>query len=64
MIYWSIINGSVRIHNTINTTTTDAAAASHWRENSRQLLTWPYAYEKYKQAVAAHRTAMKQAVPA
>ena len=45
-------------------TTTDAAAASHWRENSRQLLTWPYAYEKYKQAVAAHRTAMKQAVPA
>jgi hypothetical protein len=41
-------------------TTTDAEAAAHWKAHSKELLTWPYAYEKYKQAVAAHRTAMKQ----
>ena len=45
-------------------TTTDADAAAHWKANNKALLVWPYAYEKYKQAVAAHRTAMKQAVPA
>jgi hypothetical protein len=45
-------------------TTTDAEAAAHWKANNKALLTWPYAYEKYKQGVAAHRTAMKQAVPA
>lgn len=45
-------------------TTTDADAAAHWKAHSKELLTWPYAYEKYKQAVAAHRTAMKQKVAA
>ena len=36
-------------------TATDAEAAKHWRENSKRLLDWPYAYEQYKNAVAVHR---------
>lgn len=45
-------------------TTTDAEAAAYWKANNKALVAWPYAYEKFKQAVAAHRTALKgKAVP-
>ena len=39
-------------------TTTDADAAGHWKAHNKELLTWPYAYEKYKVAVVAHRKAL------
>ena len=46
-------------------TTTDAEAAAFWKANNKALVAWPYAYEKFKQAVAAHRTALKgKVVPA
>jgi hypothetical protein len=47
-------------------TTTDTDAAAHWKANSKELLAWPYAYEKYKDAVVAHRKALaaKAGVPA
>lgn len=41
-------------------TTTDAEAAKFWKDNARKLADWPYAYERFRTAVAAHRTAMKQ----
>ena len=43
-------------------TTTDADAAAFWRTNAKQLGHWPFGYDKFKAAVAAHRTALKQAV--
>ena len=45
-------------------TTTDAEAAAHWKANNRALANWPYAFEKYKAAMAAHRMGLKKAVPA
>lgn len=36
-------------------TDTSAGALAYWKENAKQLAAWPYAYEKFKQAVAAHR---------
>ena len=45
-------------------TTTDADAAAFWRTNAKQLGHWPFGYDKFKTAVAAHRTALKQAVAA
>lgn len=47
-------------------TATDAEAAAHWKANNKALLAWPYAYEKYKVAVVAHRKALnsKAGVPA
>ena len=45
-------------------TTTDAAAAAFWRTNAKQLGHWPFGYDKFKAAVAAHRTVLKQAVEA
>lgn len=45
-------------------TTTDTEAAAHWKANSKSLLQWPYAYERYKKAVAEHRTKMKAGVAA
>lgn len=41
-------------------TTTDAEAAAFWKANNKQLAEWPYAFEKFKAAVVAHRKAMKQ----
>lgn len=46
---------------------TSEGALAYWKTNAKQLAAWPYAYEKFKQAVAAHRKvldAAKQAVPA
>lgn len=34
---------------------TSAGALDYWKANAKQLADWPYAYEKFKQAVAAHR---------
>jgi hypothetical protein len=41
------------------TTNTDADALAYWKANSPKLAKWPYAYEKFKQAVAAHRNTLK-----
>lgn len=41
-------------------TSTDAEAAAFWKANNKQLAEWPYAFEKFKAAVVAHRKAMKQ----
>jgi len=49
----------LRLIGEVQLTTTDAEASKHWRDNSKQLLTWPYAFEKYKQAAAAHRNSFK-----
>ena len=54
----------VRLIGEAEATTTDAEAAAYWKANNKALVAWPYAYEKFKQAVAAHRTKLKQAVPA
>ena len=44
---------------------TSAGALAYWKENAKQLAAWPYAYEKFKQAVAAHRKVLDaQAVAA
>lgn len=40
-------------------TGTDEAALSFWKAHSPKLAAWPYAYEKFKQAVAAHRRTLK-----
>lgn len=45
-------------------TTTDAEAAAHWKAHNKELLSWPYAYEKYKVAVVDHRKALAGKVPA
>lgn len=45
-------------------TTTDQQAATCWKENNKKLAQWPYAFEKFKQAVAAHRNSLKAKVPA
>lgn len=46
-------------------TTTDAEAAAHWKAHNKELLAWPYAYERYKKAVVEHRKALAgKAVPA
>lgn len=41
------------------TTTTDAEAAAFWKAHMRELAEWPYAFEKFKAAVAEHRKALK-----
>lgn len=40
-------------------TNTDADALTYWKAYSPKLAKWPYAYEKFKQAVVAHRKALK-----
>jgi hypothetical protein len=46
-------------------TETGEAALAFWKARAKELAAWPYAYEKFKQAVAAHRkTVDKQAVSA
>lgn len=40
-------------------TTTDKEALGYWKDNNKQLASWPYAFEKFKQAVADHRKALK-----
>lgn len=42
-------------------TTTDEAAAAFWRDNKAKLKDWPYAANRFKEAVVAHRMAMKGA---
>lgn len=37
---------------------TSAGALVYWREHAKELSAWPYAYEKFKLAVAAHRKAL------
>lgn len=41
------------------TTTTDAAALAFWRAHMNELASWPYAFEKFKHAVAEHRKSLK-----
>lgn len=50
----------VRLIGEAQATTTDAEAAAFWKANNKQLADWPYAFEKFKAAVVAHRKAMKQ----
>lgn len=45
-------------------TTTDADALAHWKINNKALINWPYAFDRYKKAVADHRSAMKQGATA
>lgn len=49
----------VRLIAEAQATSTDADAAAHWKANNKQLADWPYAFEKYKAAVVAHRKALK-----
>lgn len=37
----------------------DADALAFWKANAPKLSKWPYAYEKFKQAVAEHRRTLK-----
>jgi hypothetical protein len=39
----------------VEATSTDAEAIAFWKANSNKLISWPYAYEKFKHAVATHR---------
>lgn len=49
----------VRLIAEAQATSTDAEAAAFWKANNKQLADWPYAFEKFKAAVVAHRKAMK-----
>lgn len=53
-----------RLKGEAEATTTDADAAAYWRANAKLLGHWQFGYDKFKAAVAAHRTALKQAVAA
>lgn len=41
-------------------TTTDADALKFWKDHMKELAAWPYAFEKFKAAVAQHRQQWKK----
>jgi hypothetical protein len=55
----------VRLIGEAQMTETGEAALAFWKARAKELAAWPYAYEKFKQAVAAHRKTLdKSAVAA